>query len=170
MSDLSRHLPLSNRERVDETAVTGDWRSELAEVVLLAEGLSPAPEARARFLAEAGLDGSDAASLTALAESIRSGRRRRIRALTDATRALLRLAGARPVALDPTTSGAVVLYATTRMAFDRRAALAGASLRAEDHGWTVGRGATRSAPARDILAFVLGLSDRVPGTPPRAER
>lgn len=165
MSDLSRHLPLSNRERVDESAVTGDWRESLAEVVLLAGTLAATPEDASRFLADAGLATDPARDLADVAADVRGGRRRRIRPLVDATRALLVLAGERPVDIPATTSGAVALYAVTRMPFDRRAAVAGTSLVASDAGWSLGRGPARTAPARDILAFVLGLSDTVPGTP-----
>ncbi|MEW1834095.1 hypothetical protein [Microbacterium sp. NPDC079995] len=167
MSDLSRHLPLSNRERVDESAVTGDWREAMADAVLSAAPLITSPDDEARFLADAGLDG--ALPLADAAARIRAGRRRRIRSLVDATRALLVLAGDRPIDLPATTSGAVALYAVTRMPFERRAAVSGATLVAEDAGWSLGRGPARSAPARDILTFVLGLSDTVPGTPSRRE-
>lgn len=165
MSDLSRHLPLSNRERTDESAVTGDWKEALADVVLLAAGLAPSQDDADRFLTEAGLGSSAGRPLTEVAAQIRGGRRRRIRSLVDATRALLVLAGDRPVALPPTLSGAVALYAVTRMPFERRAAVAGSTLSADDAGWSLGRGPGRTATARDILDFVLGLSDTVPGTP-----
>jgi hypothetical protein len=51
------------------------------------------------------------------------------------------------------------------MPFERRAAVAGSTLSADDAGWALGRGPVRTASARDILDFVLGLSDTVPGTP-----
>jgi len=164
MSDVSRHLPLSNRERVDEAGVTGDWRTALADVVRLAAPLARTADERVAFLGAAGLPTSDDPGFADVVEAILAGRRVRIRSLVAATRALLELAGDRPVALSATTSGAVALYAVTRMSFDRRAAVAGSSLRASDDGWTLGRGTVRSAPARDILEFVLGLRDQVPGT------
>ncbi|MFI8631541.1 hypothetical protein ACIGEP_02955 [Microbacterium sp. NPDC077663] len=167
MSDLSRHLPLSNRERVDESTVTGDWREALADVVLLAAPLIASPDDATRFLADAGLDATP--PLAEVAADIRAGRRRRIRSLVDATRALLALADDRPVDLPATVSGAVALYAVTRMPFDRRAAVSGATLVAQDSGWSLGRGPARPASARDILTFVLGLGDTVPGTSPGRE-
>ncbi|AZS44272.1 hypothetical protein BWL13_01859 [Microbacterium oleivorans] len=170
MSDMSRHLPLSNRERVDESAVTSDWREALAEVVTSAALLAPTTEDQLAFLDEAGLPHSDDPSLSDVADAIRAGRRVRIRSLVTATRAFLVLAGDRPVAIAPATSGAVALYAVTRMPFDRRAAVAGSALLASDDGWALGRGPARPAPARDILRFVLGLSDDVPGTPSRHRR
>jgi len=165
MSDVSRYLPLSNRERVDEAGVTGDWRAALVEVVRLAAPLARTRDERAAFLVAAGLPASDHPEFADVADAVLAGRRVRIRSLVTATRALLVLAGDRPVSLSATTSGAVGLYAVTRMPFERRAAIAGSSLRASDDGWTLGRGAVRAASAREILEFVLGLRDQVPGTP-----
>ncbi|MFF2370856.1 maleylpyruvate isomerase family mycothiol-dependent enzyme [Agromyces sp. NPDC058110] len=45
MSDLSRYLPLSNRPKRDESAVTSTWTVELAEVLgALVAALGPLPE------------------------------------------------------------------------------------------------------------------------------
>jgi uncharacterized protein (TIGR03083 family) len=45
MSDLSRHLPLSNRPRHDESDVSSSWDAELAEVLgSLAAVLAPLPD------------------------------------------------------------------------------------------------------------------------------
>lgn len=162
MSDVSRHLPLSNRERVDEADVTGDWRAEFADVVALAASLAITDAERSAFLADARLAAEPGASLTAVAEGIRAGGRRRIRSLVDATRALLAAADGAPVDLSPRISGAVALYAVTRMPFARRAAVAGTALVATDAGWSLGRGPARSAPALDILRFVLALDDQLP--------
>jgi hypothetical protein len=162
MSDVSRHLPLSNRERVDEDGVTGDWRAEVAEVVVLAAAFATTDAERAAFLDDARLSADPTASLAELAEGIRSGGRRRIRALVDATRALLLASDGAPIDVSTRISGAVGLYAVTRMSFDRRAAVAGTALVATDAGWSLGRGASRPAPALDILRFVLGLDDRLP--------
>ena len=164
MSDLSRHLPLSNRPRGDESGVSGDWREAVAHVVDLASTLAgDDADAARRFLAAAALSEEyPTASLPHVASAIRVGRRRRIRALVDATRALLALAGTRPVELPPTVSGAVALYASTRMPFERRAALRGTSVRATDAEWSFGRGPVREATAREILDFVLALGDTPP--------
>lgn len=168
MSDLSRHLPLSSRPRGDESGVTGDWREAVAEVVSRAAALSPSPEDAAEFLRASGLlRNVPATALGEVAAAVRTGQRRRIRALSDAVRALLVLAGDREVDLPPVTSGAVALYAATRMPFERRAALSGTSVRAADADWTFGRGPVRVAPARVILEFVLALSDTPPPLAPR---
>ncbi|GAA1824831.1 maleylpyruvate isomerase family mycothiol-dependent enzyme [Agromyces salentinus] len=46
MSDLSRHLPLSNRPRHDESDVSSSWNAELADVLgSLATALAPLPDA-----------------------------------------------------------------------------------------------------------------------------
>lgn len=183
MADLSRHLPLSNRPARDETSVTGDRRQALAEVVRQADALAqdgpahdgpahdrPAHDgqshdgqAAARFLAEARLDREFAGRpLPEIADAIAAGAARSIRALTDAVRAVLALAGDRPVDLDPVTSGSVALYAVGRASFDRRAVVGGCTLRATDAGWELGRGPERAAPARQILEFLLGLGDVPP--------
>lgn len=163
MADLSRHLPLSNRPHVDESQVTGDRRHLLAAVVRSADALAPSPEAADRFLAEARLDQEQpGGALAQIAAAIDAGPRRNIRALTDAVTALLRLAGPREVDLDPLTSGAVALYAVTRTPRDRRAVVGSTTLRATDAGWEFGHGPVRAASARQILEFLLGLSDVPP--------
>ncbi|MFS0866950.1 hypothetical protein AB3M83_06400 [Microbacterium sp. 179-B 1A2 NHS] len=169
MSDLSRHLPLSARPRVDESGVSGDWRTAVADVVASAAALEPtSAAAAARFLAVAGLDREFAGlPLAEVATAVRTGSRRRIRVLADALRALLELAGDRAVAIPPVIGGAVALYASTRMPFERRAALSGTAVHATDAEWTFGRGPVREAPAREILDFVLGLSDTPPPAPTR---
>lgn len=163
MSDFSRHLPLSNRPRGDESAVTGDWRVELAAVIELAATLQPDDAASLAFAAEAKLAAEyPGLSLGELATAVRTGPRRRIRALTDGVRALFRLADGRAVALSPIASGAVALAEFPRMAFERRAAMRGSSVRATDAEWTVGRGPVRETTAREALEFILGLSDTPP--------
>lgn len=163
MADLSRHLPLSNRTPSDESSVSGDWREALAGVIALAAGLAAGHEEARGFLADARLAGEfPDAALLAVAAAVRIGGRRRISSLTAATRALLRLAGDRDVALDPTTSGAVALYAATRAPFERRAVLAGSTVHATDADWSFGHGPVREGTAREILAFVLALSDDAP--------
>ncbi|WP_295572570.1 hypothetical protein [uncultured Microbacterium sp.] len=163
MADLSRHLPLSNRPYTDESSVTGDWRRAVADVVAAAAHLTGDPDQLRGFLVDAKLAAEfPAASPADVAAAIRSGRRRRIAELADATRALLRLAGDREVGLDPTTSGAVALYGATRAPFDRRAVLTGSTVHATDADWSFGRGPLREATARQILAFVLELGDEPP--------
>lgn len=169
MADLSRHLPLSNRPRGDESGVTGDRRHQLAEVVRQAHLLSAgAPDAVEGFLREARLDGElPGMALPEIADALDAGARRGIRPLTEAVAALLRLAGPREVALDPLTSGAVALYAVTRTPRDRRAVVGTNTLRATDAGWEFGHGPVRAASARQILDFLLGLGDVPPPLSPR---
>ncbi|CAI9386925.1 hypothetical protein [Microbacterium sp. T2.11-28] len=163
MADLSRHLPLSNRPAQDESNVSGDRRAALVRVVEQAAALSTEGGDASRFLAEAGLDGEFAGrSLDEVAAAVAAGPPRSIRALTDAVRAALSLAGDRPVDLDPVTTGSVALYAVGRAPFDRRAVVGGCTLRATDAGWEFGRGPERAAPARQILDFALGLADVPP--------
>lgn len=186
MSDLSRHLPLSNRPSQDETSVSTDRRGALAAVVRQADALTSGaldadaltssaldpsaldssalnPDAAAQFLAEARLDREFAGRpLPEVADAIAAGGGRSIRALTDAVRAALSLAGDRPVDLDPVTTGSVALYAIGRAPFDRRAVVGGCTLRATDDGWEFGRGPERAAPARQILEFLLALGDEPP--------
>ncbi len=169
MADLSRHLPLSNRPRGDESGVTGDRRHQLAEVVRQAHLLTGgAPDAVQRFLLDARLDGEfHGRTLPEIADALDAGARRGIRPLTEALTALLRLAGPREVALDPLTSGAVALYAVTRTPRDRRAVVGANTLHATDAGWEFGHGPVREAPARQILDFLLGLGDVPPPLSPR---
>ncbi len=169
MSDLSRHLPLSNHARADESGVSGDWRVALAQVLEGAAALGVDETESDRFLRDADLARFAGRPLLQVAADVREGPRRRIRSLVSATRALLLLAGDRPVDIAPTTSGAVALYAATRMPFDRRAAVSGSTLVASDAGWSFGRGPARTATAREILAFVLGLGDDVPPLADRAD-
>lgn len=167
MSDLSRHLPLSNRPRADESAVTGDWRAALAEVVERFAALAPDAAATARLLTATRLDAEfPSAAIPHVASAVRVGQRRKIKPVVDGTRVLLEVAGERDVPLSATVSGAVALYAATRMPFARRAALAGSSVHATDADWSFGRGPVREATAREILDFVLELND----TPPPLQR
>ncbi|MEV7694142.1 hypothetical protein AB0N73_12540 [Microbacterium sp. NPDC089189] len=176
MADVARHLPLSNRPRGDESAVDADRRQALAAVLDEAARLLDAatPDhavhcSRARrFLVEAGLGtgaaGGSPDDLVRLAETVRTGRRRSIRLLTRAVRALLVLGDSlsETPRLDPAVSGSVALYAATTAPFDRRAALRGHAVRASDEGWEFGLGPVLEATGRTILRFVLALDDEPP--------
>ncbi|SFI22819.1 MULTISPECIES: hypothetical protein [Microbacterium] len=50
----------------------------------------------------------------------------------------------------------------TRAPFERRAVLAGSTVHATDADWSFGHGPVREGTAREILAFVLALSDDAP--------
>jgi hypothetical protein len=176
MSGFARFLPLSQRERSDESSVTTDRRAALAAVVeSAADALTGTPDAAenaGRFVAGARLDrdataepGADpVAELRALAERVRTGGRRGDRALADAVRALLRVPAtdAHPVALDPLTAGMVSLYAATSGPSDRRAVVRGRTVRATDAEWSFGAGPVLEATSREIAAFLLGVSDDPP--------
>ncbi len=169
MSDLSRSLPLSNQPKVDESQVSSNRQRQLADVVDLAAGLATSAGGL-QFLRDAKLwkefgAGAGAGTdddLRGVALKIREGGARRIRSLSDAVRALLILAGSRAVDLSPTTSGSVALYAATTTSFDRRAVVSGHALRATDAEWEFGRGPLLVGTAREILEFLLGLSDIAP--------
>ncbi len=171
MPDFARFLPLSNRPRHDETAVTGDRRHECAALLTEAARIDAAnpgdPADLWRFATDTGLEPigpDDPLDLTALAARVTDGRRRGIRELSRTLHALLIFAAARGTrpAVDPYTSGAVALYAATSGPFDRRAVIKGNTVRADDADWSFGSGPVREAPSIEIAAFLLGASDTPP--------
>ena len=182
MSDLGRFLPLSNRPRGDESAVSTDRREQIADIVTAAAHVigqsdpAHAPTFAVAFLATAGLEKdaapsgaplaptTDPAALATVAESVRAGRRRGARHLVRATRAYLVLARDADVApqLDPAVTGAVALSASTTAPFARRAAIAGHTVQAVDHGWQFGRGPLLTGTGVQIVSFLLGVTDEPP--------
>jgi hypothetical protein len=186
MPDFARHLPLSQRTGHDESGVSSDRRDALAQVVEQAAALivptGPDRDGLAdAFVDEAGLrsefdrlaaeHADPLARLTALALTVRAGRRRSIRALASAARALLVLARDLhvEVALDPLTAGSAALHASGTAPLERRAAVRGHTVRASDAGWAFGAGPVLTASATSIAAFLLGVSDDPPRpvSPPR---
>lgn len=173
MPDISRFLPLSQRSGGDESGVPSDRREQLATVVELAALHLPddaaASGARADFVRAAGLSGDAPASapadLAAIAASVRVGRRRGIRELTTAARAYLASPAAARAPLPADVSGGVALYASVSASHDRRAAIAGHTVRAVDAEWSFGRGPEITATADAIVAFLTGLSDVPPRRP-----
>jgi hypothetical protein len=180
VADFARFLPLSMRGREDESDVASNRRRQLAEVVDLAAALVIGGGARADDLADAfaaqarlrdefaGIPGDAAESrLTALAEQVRSGRRRSIRSLAEGARAVLILARDTgvPVQLPTLTAGAVALYAAGSAPLERRAVIKGRTVRAADGEWAFGTGAVLEAPGTAIAAFLLGVSDDPPRPP-----
>ena len=182
MSDFAHDLPLSNRPRVDESQVTSDRRVALADVIDEAARLlsiSSADEAGSailarQFVVDARLD-KDASAIAAmgpisllseLSSGVRAGRRRGVRALSHAVRAVLRIGAAVDAEprLPATTWGAVALYAATAAPLERRVVVAGHALRATDADWAFGRGPTLEGRSIDIVAFLLGTSE-VPPAP-----
>lgn len=178
MSGFARFLPLSQRDSADEAAVSSDRRAAVADVVDRAADLvAAAPAARAdavaqSFLEVAGLRGEPvltaapdaAALLRAVASGVRAGRRRSIRALAAAVRALLLLAQDLDVdaGLDPFLAGAAALYASGSAPAERRAVIRGFTVRATDADWAFGRGPVLEGTAAGIAAFLLGVSDDPP--------
>lgn len=139
MSDFYRDLPLSNRPRRDESAVSRD-RAALVESTLLALATLP---------------GQDAEALRA--EGARPGKRS-TRDLVDAVvRAYAAAdAAAAAIELDPIASGAaaVALAAASHGAI--RSILGTATLVATDADWRVGRGPQTESTAQAIVLFLAG--------------
>jgi len=176
VSDLSKHLPLSNQPRGDETGVTSDRRSVIGDLLGEASRLvANAPASQqgalvttflddARLTREAPADRDPLPRLAESAAAVRGGKKRGIRPLVHVSRALFRLAGSLglcPV-IDPQVCGAIVLWGATSGPFDRRAVLSGHSIRATDSDWQFGRGPVLEGTALAIAAFVLGASDTPP--------
>ena len=153
--DLRYELPLSWRERHDESAVSSDWRAQLTVV------LGTAAELTKGHVLEAG---TEPEGLRTGRQALESGRRVSIKQLDRAVYAYLDLceaAGAAPV-LDPMTSGAVALARATSAPTPIRAVIRGHSLHASDAGWTFGRGDELQATAVELLNFLGGRSLQAP--------
>lgn len=163
--DLSRYLPLSNRPRADESGVSTDERTAIADVVTeAARVLALRPRLQAAFIAEAGLAGGASSDLLVIAETVRTGPRRRTRDLVRVVRALLAqsaTAGVEP-SVAPLVLGRVALHASTTASFDRRAVISGRTIRATDAEWQFGHGPALEDSALAITRFLLGLTDRAP--------
>jgi hypothetical protein len=159
--DLRYELPLSWRERQDESAVSSDWRPHLTVVLGMAAELARRPGVEAAAEAE---------GLVAGRHALESGRRVSIKQLDRAVYAYLDLCEALNAVpeLDPTTSGAVALARATSAPTPIRAVIRGHSLHASDAGWTFGRGAELQATAVELLNFLGGRSLQAP-KPGRAE-
>ncbi|MGP3536339.1 hypothetical protein ACTU3I_16200 [Microbacterium sp. RD1] len=173
MSGFASYLPLSQRATGDDAAVSSDRRRALADVIDAAAGLLPPDDADAaarRFVdiaaltSEAGTESDPAVRMHALAERVRTGPRRRLRALAAGVRALLILARDRgaPAPLDPLVAGGVALYASTNAPADRRAVISGRTVRASDAEWSFGAGPVLEGTSAGIAAFLLGVSDDPP--------
>lgn len=173
MRDLFSSLPLSNRVPTDETAVSTDRRDAVAALVEEIGRLEPplTPEEIVRFARDAGLAAEErraSGDVAGLAREVRSAKRS-LRRLSATLRAALALAKERGVELTVPTavSGAAALYASGTAPFERRAAIAGYTVRATDADWSFGAGPVAEAPALEIAAFLLGVSDDPPRPPDR---
>ena len=153
--DLRYELPLSWRERHDESAVTSDWRAHLTRVLAAAAALTHGNPAEV---------GAGAEGLRAGERALESGKRVSIKQLDRAVYGYLDLCEALDAApeLDPTTSGAVALARATSAPTAIRAVIAGHSLRATDAGWSFGRGPELEATAVELLNFLGGRSLQAP--------
>jgi hypothetical protein len=151
--DLARYLPLSNRERVDESGVTGDWGAQL-------DALVAAVRSRGDRGDREGFD-------TEVAEA-RRRRRVRIQDLGTALAEAYSLDGA-PIEVSPTTSGAVALARALSAPAAIRAVVRGRTLRSTDAGWEFGSGPELAGTARELVLFLYGRGP-VPGTPRPAPR
>ncbi|WP_350347766.1 hypothetical protein ABIQ69_14130 [Agromyces sp. G08B096] len=163
MSDYMRNLPLSWKERRDESDVHSDWRAELAGVLAQAEAITAAA-APASDAAEA-----LAAGLHALGAEAAARRKVPVRLLTRAVLDLLALAreASVDVALAPRTGGAVALYLAAKAPTEIKAVTRGHTLRATDADWEFGTGPVLEAPAVEFIEFLAGRS-LTPPRPPAA--
>ncbi|KAA9086550.1 hypothetical protein [Microbacterium radiodurans] len=163
MSDLSRFLPLSQRRGRDDADVSVDRRAQVSQVVRAALRHLAGEDVRAAFVRDAGL--ADAGPLDeGTAGRIAAGPPLRLTDLVRVVRAVL-VHVADPVELPAPVMGAVALAASASAPFARRAAISGHTVRAADAEWSIGRGPELVASSRQIVAFLLGLSDEAPRRP-----
>lgn len=168
MADFLRFLPLSARLRGDESAVSTDRRRDVDAVIASVLPQVSGPDDGRRFAADAGLQREwDAAGgdLPAFRAAV-AERKRSIRVLARALAAALRVARrtGQELAIDPMIAGAVALHAQGAGPFERRAVVAGHTIRATDADWAFGTGPALEGPSLEIAGFLLGVTD----TPPRA--
>lgn len=229
MSELAKHLPLSQRESVDESQVSTDWSAELGGVLRslsdvlermphaqwsagsarsqwsirdtvallrwqlttspvqrfaararhvprhpfrpgvalerrLRSGfaLGDSPETRAALIAalRTRADSTDAASVAELSFAVC--------AWLDVVHAPNEQKPEVPIAstattLAPRASGAVAVRQVLRAPLAVRAAARGNTLVASDAGWQLGHGPAVVAESEQILLFLFGRTDRMPG-------
>lgn len=224
MSELAKHLPLSQRESVDESTVSNNWAAELSSVLLALAGIlermpqehwnepsarpghtvsetaelllwrlenSPtqrwvacakqlprhpfrpgialerelrartggatSPEAAAGIIAalraRAGTD--QAATIADLSAAVCAG--------LDVSHSVVHSARPHDLALSPRASGGVALRQLLRAPLPVRAAARPNTLVAIDAGWQLGRGPALEAKAEQILLFLFGRLERLPG-------
>ena len=163
MPDLSRHLPLSQHRGRDGAEVSADRRSQIARVLEAARPHLAGEDARAAFTRDAGLAGADPLD-EGTAARIAAGPPLRTTDLVRVVRAVL-VHVAAPLELPAPVMGAVALAASASAPFARRAAISGHTVRASDADWSIGRGPELVASSRQIVAFLLGLSDEAPRRP-----
>lgn len=162
--DVVRHLPLSQTDRAADAAIP-DRRILAADLVRTVDAAEPTGEEGAQFLATCN---TSAPSLTEYAAALTSAKRMSTGAFLRIVRAALVFADGRetPLTIDPRTLGVAALAGSASAPSDRRAAIAGYTVRATDAAWSFGRGPEATASALEIVRFLTGLSDEPP-RPPR---
>lgn len=105
-----------------------------------------------------------AAELRRAAESLPTGRAVRTADLAASVRALFALEDVTGATADlpDLLWGRIALYGSSRADFGRRSVLGGHTVSASDAEWSFGRGPVLTATQRDIVRFVLGVSDIAP--------
>lgn len=169
MAEFLRFLPLSGRARQDEGTVSPDRRRDLGDLMTALAALTEAESVWMAFATDAGLARPWRASGGAVSafRSAVLARRRGIRVLSRSLAAALRVAntlGAR-LEVDPMTAGAVALYAQGNGPFERRAVVAGHTIRATDADWAFGNGPVLEGTALQVAGFLLGVTDEPPRPP-----
>ncbi|MEO2131801.1 MAG: hypothetical protein DSY74_02220 [Actinobacteria bacterium] len=169
MADFLRFLPLSARPRQDEGDVSSDRRREIDALLESLSAVTGAKEMWAAFATDAGLAGPWRASdgtITGFRAAVLT-QRRSIRVLSKALAAALRIAAdlGTDLEVDPMTAGAVALYAHGAGPFERRAVVAGHTVRATDAEWAFGNGPVLEGTAVQIAGFLLGVTDDPPRPP-----
>lgn len=170
MSDFFRYLPLSQRD-TDDAPATTDRRDELAAVVATMLELhrrDPAfdlDRSLRRTRLEALWQQCDG-DKQRLGERVLE-RKRSIRDLASVVAGAWREADrvGQSLAVDPMTAGAIALYASGTASFERRAVIAGHTVRASDAPWEFGNGPVLEGTAGQIAAFLLGVSEQPPRPP-----
>lgn len=172
MADFLQFLPLSGRSRQNEGLVSSDRRPELDALLSSLATLTDAEKTWAAFAVDAGLAGPWRESDRTVAgfRAAVLARRRGIRVLSRALAAALRIAGdlGLDLVVDPMTAGAVALYAQGAGQFERRAVVAGHTIRATDADWAFGSGPVLEGTALQIAGFLLGVTDDPPRPPTAA--
>lgn len=167
--DLSRYLPLSNSPRTNDPTDARSWAAVVAtQASTLAAGHPDERDLVAAFSDACRLPLparlATAADLQQAAEAMPTGPAVRTADLVASVRALFALEEATgAIAVLPDLLwGRIALHGSAHANFARRSVLAGHTVAASDAEWSFGRGPTITAPQRDIVRFVLGVSEIAP--------
>lgn len=138
-SEFVRYLPLSARQRVDESAVTSDWAARLDDLEKAVAALGPATPQHFAYYEKVA----------------RARQRRRVR-VADLGAALVEAYALGNVAVDGVTTGAVALARALVVPLPMRAVVRGSTLRATDADWAIGAGPEIPGTARELVLFLYG--------------